>query len=260
MPSASELLNSIQETIGLKKKKPPEALAAAPMPVESLRVPPVVSVTPAPEAGQAVTPGPIVTGAPPAQELVPAAATPASSELPDWLSAPSAVEPTPAPTMESAVAPAATPDWLKGEKTAVEESWPPVPLAPLPESEAPVVETPAVEAPVVGAPVPVAAVEAKTEADPFVVNREFNGYMETIRQAQAILTSGFALTPEEQKKALIAVARSNSLLPKLPPEVLESVLLMRAVASGNPKFGRDDFQREILVAMDVIKTGTAVKG
>lgn len=122
---------------------------------------------------------------------------------------------------------------------------------PVPEA-AP--ELPAVEAP--ASP----TTEAKAESDPFATSREFNGYMETIRQAQAVLASRIALTSEEQKKALIAVARSNSLLPKLPPEVLESVLLMRAVASGNPKFGRDDFQREMLAAMDVIKTGVAAKG
>ena len=84
--------------------------------------------------------------------------------------------------------------------------------------------------------------------------------METIRDVQAVLASGVALSPESKKQALIAVARANSLLPKLPGEVLKSVLLMRAVASGNPRFGRDDFQLEMLAAMKVIKTGAAFKG
>lgn len=145
------------------------------------------------------------------------------------------------------------PDWLTPSSPGASD----FPAAEAAEAIAP----PPAEVPTPEAPLPVApTVEAKAEGDPFETIREFNGYMETIRQAQVVLANGIALTPEEQKKALIAVARSNSLLPKLPSEVLESVLLMRAVASGNPEFGRNDFQKEMLTAVDVIKTGTAAKG
>lgn len=214
MPNASELLNSIQESFGLKKKQPKEGPAAGTLPV----VPAETSALPEMPAAPIVAP---------------------AGELPDWLSAPSPVEPVLAPLPEP-------------EVPVVE-----APVAPAAESPAPVLEAapelPAVE---VQAPIP----EAKAESDPFAINREFNGYMETIRQAQAVLSSGIALNPEEQRNALIAVARSNSLLPKLPPEVLESVLLMRAVVSGKPKFSRDDFQREMLGAMSVIKGGVATRG
>lgn len=199
------------DKLGLGRKRP-EAPSLAPV------------LEPAPTT---MPPESAATKMPSAQESA------SASGLPDWLSAPSAVEPIPAPMPEAPEV------WISPE-------------APMPVPEvAP--ELPAVESP---APIP----EVKVEVDPFALNREFNGYMETIRQAQAVLASGIALTSEEQRQALIAVARSNSLLPKLPPEVLESVLLMRAVASGNSKFNRDDFQREMLAAINVIKTGTAVKG
>ena len=100
---------------------------------------------------------------------------------------------------------------------------------------------------------------AKIEVDPFATNKEFNGFMETIRQAQETLASGNALAPDQEKQAKIAAAKANSLLPKLPPDVLQSVILMKAVSSNNPKYGRNDFQREMLAVVDIIKGGTAKK-
>lgn len=241
--SAGGLFDSLKKTFGFGPQHPTEAPVA-------LETPAAPSPAPVLEPAPAMAaPGPAATEAPPAQEPAPAAVIPASSEFPDWLSASADTEPILAP--EPAAPPVMEVSVVETPAVAVE--------APMPALEAPSALSVA-EAPVVEAPIPAAAVEAKIEADPFSVNREFNGYMRTIRQAQAVLASGIALTPEEQKKALIAVARSNSLLPKLPPEVLESVLLMRAVAAVNPKFGRDDFQLEMLAAVDVIKTGTAVKG
>ena len=53
--------------------------------------------------------------------------------------------------------------------------------------------------------------------------------------------------------------KGNSLLPKLPLDVLQSVILMKAVSSNNPKYGRNDFQREMLAVVGIIKGGTAKK-
>jgi hypothetical protein len=164
-----------------------------------------------------------------------------------------------------------TSDGLKVLRGAVEaplsKEEPTLPHIPVPEAppvapaEAAPAPLPVVEAPAVEVPAPMAAAaEVKVEDDPFATNREFNGYMGTILNAQQVLAMGVELDYKDQKKALIAVAKANSLLPKLPPEVLKSVLLMRAVASRNPKFGRDDFQKEMLAAMDTIKAGTTVKG
>ena len=223
--SAGGLLGALREAFNFGPKKPPEV--------------PAVTTT-APMAGPT-----------PTETLTPADFTPIPE--PTATMVPPELTATPALTAETAV-PATRdelPDWLQaGEGEAVVE-------APLPEQAMPVVETSAdaVEAPtpLLATEAPVASLETRAETDPFATSREFNEYMETIRQAQEALASGTVLNPENKRKALIAVARSNSLLPKLPSDVLKSVLLMRAVASGNPKFGRNDFQLEMLAAMDVIK-------
>ena len=211
----------------------------------------------------------------PVLEAPPAAPGP-DDRLPDWLQdrEQGAVAPAPSAQVDT--------NWMEGGRAAAEELWPSAPMAPLPEPEAPaaVVQDPVVvEAPVTDALAQLPEMEAPVLSsvedrllkvfplensfdpeNPFTTIKQFNVYMETIRDVQAVLASGVALSPESKKQALIAVARANSLLPKLPGEVLKSVLLMRAVASGNPRFGRDDFQLEMLAAMKVIKTGAAFKG
>ena len=99
----------------------------------------------------------------------------------------------------------------------------------------------------------------KVEVDPFAANKEFNALMETIRQAQEVLAAGATLTADQEKQAKIAAAKANSLLPKLPPDVLQSVILMKAVSSNNPKYARNDFQREMLAVVDIIKGGVVTK-
>ena len=216
--SAGGLLGALREAFNFGPKKPPEV--------------PAVTTT-APMAGPT-----------PTETLTPADFTPIPE--PTATMVPPELTATPALTAETAV-PATRdelPDWLQaGQEEAVVD-------APLPEVPAVVVKAPA-ELPAVEALA--LPPEERIESDPFATSREFNEYMETIRQAQEALASGTVLNPENKRKALIAVARSNSLLPKLPSDVLKSVLLMRAVASGNPKFGRDDFQLEMLAAMDIIK-------
>ena len=227
--SAFNLLDSLKKSFGFGEKKPPEVPAVA-------TAPPTVSPTEtSAPADFTEPPEPIPTMTPPGE-------SPATE--------------TPAPAVEFPVSPASgLPDWLQaGQEEAVVA---PTFEAPAPETLAPL---PTVEVQTMEVPVQTVTPEAQVESDPFATSREFNGYMETIRQFQEILAGGAALDSEGQKQALIAVARANSLLPKLPGEVLKSVLLMRAVASGNPRFGRNDFQLEMLAAMVAIKAGTAAKG
>lgn len=219
--SAGGLLSYLYEAFGSKKNKP-EAPA-----VKAEALPATVEATETP-----------LMVAAPAPESIPTMMLPGPT-----------VTETPMPVVETA-APAVRdelPDWLQaGEAEA--------------EVEAPLPEVPAL-APVLVPEVPPAFTpEAEVETDPFATSREFNGHMEIIRQFQEVLAGGTALDSVGQRQALIAVARANSLLPKLPGEVLKSVLLMRAVASGNPRFGRNDFQLEMLAAMEAIKAGTATKG
>lgn len=246
--SAGGLWESLKGKFNLGPKKSGEVSLAG---VRAPAVAPVETI-----AGATPEPTTITLSGPTAVEVSTPQAVefqvPPAAELPDWLTPPE-------PTAFSEL-----PDWLKHPVEAgasvqtVVEAPAPTPAAVAPdvleylgeqEAKLPAVEVPAVEVP---APV-VAAAEVKAEDDPFATNREFNGYMEIIRNAQAVLATGIELDYKDQKKALIAVARANSLLPKLPPEVFKSVLLMRAVASGNPKFNRNDFQLEMLGAMDVIK-------
>ena len=212
--SAGGLLGALREAFNFGQKKPAETPAAV-----ATETPTPADFIPTPEPTATMTsPGPTVTEIPvPTAEF----SAPSDSELPDW---------------------------LQGGKEKAEVE------APLPETSASV-QTLAPEAPSALQAIEAPAVppEAKAESDPFATSREFNGYMELIRQTQEVLASGAALNLKDQRTALIAVAKANSLLPKLPPEVFKSVLLMRAVASGNPKFGRDDFQLEMLGAMDIIK-------
>ena len=288
--SAGGLWESLKGKFNLGAKKPVEASLAgvrAPAAAPTVEVPDwskmaadvqpvgwVAAEAPAPEPTPTMAPQPTATEVP---VSIADTAAPPASELPDWLTPPEVVAPVPA---AQAVELPPLPDWLKQALPGWSEQKVEVPAlapeAPAPttaaavpseeleylekeearlaaekkQAPAPAPDTPA---PLSAVEIPVVLTEAKVEVDPFATNREFNEYMETIRQAQEALASGIVLNPEDQRKALIAVARSNSLLPKLPPEVLKSVLLMRAVASGNPKFGRNDFQLEMLAAMDVIK-------
>lgn len=253
--SAGGLLNSLKETFRLGKRKPPEALAEAPMPAESLRVPPVIpladessaaSFTSAPEAEQAVPPGPIVTGAPPAQELV------LADGLPDWLSAPSAVESIPTPT--------ATPDWLKDGKAAAEELWPSAPAAPLPEPEAPVVEMPAVEAPVAPsvelhasvvpaaeAPVASPAVEAEKSPEQLAIEQLEEALLKAKKTMTGLLENQ-NFKQEELTEAMAAAAVANGLIPKLPEHYLE-VLLASRILGEQHNYTRMDFQESMSAAI-----------
>lgn len=221
------LLDSLRKSLNWRPKKPTETPTAVPPPAGVSSLPEAVGLVPADAPGLArrpESPPPEVTSAslpqaPLPEVLVPTAEAPSSSGADNNL-----------------------PDWLRSLREEQEEEVVP---APIPTPETPPV-LPVAEAP---APPP----EAQVAGDPFATNKEFNGYMETIRQAQTVLASGTALSSEERRQALISIAKANSLLPKLPSEVLKSVLLMRAVASRNPKFGRNDFQLEMLAAMDVIK-------
>ncbi len=189
------------------------------------------------------------------QGVEPQPVTPVADEAPP-VSPIAEVPAPPAVVVESVPAtPEGLLDWLRGEEEAVA----PAP-APLPEPATP--PSPIVEVPVAPAPeVEVSAPGAeRAEVDPFASLKEFNGHLENVKSALATLAGGAELSAEQKKQALIAAARANSLLPKLPGELLNSVLLMRAVASGNPNFGRDDFQREMLAAVDSIRAGAHSKG
>lgn len=260
--------------LGLKKAAKPEAAAqsapVAPAAPESAPAPalPQVEVAPALPVAQdplgayaagtlkptwaateaaPLLPLPVPSGEPAAQV---AGAPKSESEEPDWMK-------ELAPIMPPAPAPDALPEWIT-EAEAEKAGEVPLPMtepfAPAaPQESAPAPALPQAEA----AP---AAPEVKAEVDPFARSKEFNGYMETINNAQGSLGSGIALNPEAQKQALIAVAKANTLLSNLPVEVVRSVILMRAVAANKPDFSRSDFQREMLAAMTVIKAGVASKG
>lgn len=254
-PSAAGLLRDLKDTFAglantnwLSGKDSAKQVAASPAPVEdsvkARKVEEVVVPAPAPV---------ILT----------------EDAAPDWLTPPAVEEQVDEVVLKESLAdtiahPPAAPTvvGLKlSESLSVEEPEIPAWLSAPRDSDVPtlvgappasVVEVPAVS-------VAQEPVKEKVEVDPFAGIKEFNGLMETIRQAQETLASGNALAPDQEKQAKIAAAKANSLLPKLPPDVLQSVILMKAVSSNNPKYGRNDFQREMLAVVDIIKGGTAKK-
>lgn len=244
-PSASGVLEALGQAFKWGKSEPVKTVAAAQAPalVEEIVVP--APVTPAEEASPDWLTPPVV------EEQVDRVVLKESS-------ADTVVHPAAAQTViglklaePSVVEEPGIPDWLKVPHPLAEDSKQktlgPDDFLPKEKAEAsPVVIISKSE-------------EEKAEVDPFAGIKEFNGQMELIRQAQQLLTSAGILSSEGARQALLAVAKANSLLPKLPEDLLKSVILMKAVASNNPKYGREDFQREMLAVVDQVRGGTIKK-
>jgi hypothetical protein len=237
-PSASGLLESLKSAFSW-----PDAKKAV-VPVEEVAAP-----IPAPAEAEEAAPDWLT---PPAVDEAPSQVVLAQS------SADTLAHPVAAPTVVGLKLPEASiveepgiQEWLQAPHPLAEDSkqktigpfdpWPPKEI----EASVP---------PIVSEPEKV-----KVEVDPFAGIKEFNGHMELICKTQEFLGRGGGLSAEERKQVLIAVAKANTLLPRLPKEILDTVILMRAVAANNPKFGREDFQREMLAVVDQVRGGGAKK-
>ncbi|GEM_PF-4841368 len=268
MPSATELFSSLQETLGLKKKKPVEAPAAgvrasAAVPTET---PILADFAPAPEPTPTMTPEPTATEVP---ALIADTAAPPATELPDWLQGgqeevvvaplPEAPAPIPAPEVVSQGGLAGyqliegtekdgkllgrirAPDGRilngivkldSGGGVRTLGSWEPQAAAPIPTMEAP-------------APLPAVEVEKSQEQ---LAIEQFEEALLSADEALTRVRAGESLDETQLRAAKAAAAKANGVIRNLPEKYLRVLFASRRLGE-NRDYTRIDFQKDMLSAI-----------
>lgn len=109
--------------------------------------------------------------------------------------------------------------------------------------------------------IPVAPTEAPQREEKTPGMKEFNTLLRQVIAGMRAAKESQEMTAADKMAVLQAAAKANSMLPRLDPQLLESFLLSRAAASGNPDFGLADFQREMIaVAKGISWVKTPIGG
>lgn len=233
--SAGRLLNSLQETFGFKKRKPPEvavpAGAAEPAPVVPSQPAAIEAPTPLAETPASEAPATQLS----AEDLAPIPA----SELPVWLRGgeQEAVTPTPSAPVDTS--------WLEGGRAAAEELWPSAPaaveapaLAPAPE--APVAPESMTPTPVSEAPPELPTAEAEKTPEQLAIEQFETALLKADGTLMKLLGKQ-SLKKEELREAMGAAATANGLIRSLPERYLRVLLASRRLGDQR-EYTRMDFQ------------------